>query len=395
MSSSSALRKEIEAKLASRIPSALSPAARRASDLLRCHDEGLNALLGGGVPIAAISEVYGAESSGRTTLAMSVLSAATCSGSVAAWIDVSDSLDPETAARSGVDLQRLLWVRCNAGASAESSSHARESQNSSAQAGPEQGRSRPVGNGGCGSPHPRSEGRGMAEAIHALLDAQPRSAAQHGRRQSRVIGTPGAPNRSVMSFPHASPYREEQTPTDRLPARRGGSPQNAIKDAKAPAQPRTWPSVAAAADCKPALRGAVRWAALDHALRVTDLLLQSGGFALLVLDLGSAPAEMASRIPAATWFRFRAACERSRSTLLVLSQHACAKSSADRTVHMQPGSWTVQGNRTVTGAIFAGELKKERHAPAHTEKVISFLRKPPQADGSSTWCVQAPWAGTA
>jgi len=46
------------------------------------------------------------------------------------------------------------------------------------------------------------------------------------------------------------------------------------------------------------------WSRLDQALRATDLLLQAGGFAAIVLDLGDTAAEYTRRIPLATWFVF-------------------------------------------------------------------------------------------
>jgi len=46
---------------------------------------------------------------------------------------------------------------------------------------------------------------------------------------------------------------------------------------------------------------------LEQALRVTDLLLQSGGFGLVAIDLGDVPDSAARRIPLASWFRFQRA----------------------------------------------------------------------------------------
>ena len=45
-------------------------------------------------------------------------------------------------------------------------------------------------------------------------------------------------------------------------------------------------------------------------LKVTDLLLQSNGFGMIVLDLGDIPVRSARRISLASWFRFRRAIER-------------------------------------------------------------------------------------
>jgi hypothetical protein len=52
------------------------------------------------------------ECSGRTSLALSFLTRLTHAGKVCAWIDVSNSLRPESVAAAGVDLHHLLWVRC-------------------------------------------------------------------------------------------------------------------------------------------------------------------------------------------------------------------------------------------------------------------------------------------
>jgi recA bacterial DNA recombination protein len=64
----------------------------------------------GGKELAAV--VVGSECSWRTSLALSFLAQMTQSEKACAWIDVSDTLDPESAAAAGVDLSRLLWVRC-------------------------------------------------------------------------------------------------------------------------------------------------------------------------------------------------------------------------------------------------------------------------------------------
>src|SRR5687767_14377156 len=64
----------------------------------------------GGLPRGQISEIHGAASSGRTALAMAFVARSTASGALAAWVDPTDRLDPESAALAGVDLPRLLWL---------------------------------------------------------------------------------------------------------------------------------------------------------------------------------------------------------------------------------------------------------------------------------------------
>ncbi len=49
----------------------------------------------------------------------------------------------------------------------------------------------------------------------------------------------------------------------------------------------------------------------------------------MVLDLGSIAPQMTHKIPFATWFRWRVALERTRTSLVVLSQAGCAGSSAE------------------------------------------------------------------
>src|ERR1700694_5767402 len=70
-----------------------------------------------GFPRGAISEIIGSESSGRTTLLHSLLSAATAKLEICAYVDIDDSLDPVSAAAAGVTLSQLVWIRCghNAG----------------------------------------------------------------------------------------------------------------------------------------------------------------------------------------------------------------------------------------------------------------------------------------
>jgi hypothetical protein len=106
------LRAQIEASLARKIPSALSPPMRVASPVTPTGIREVDELLRGGLPVGAISEIVGPECSGRTSLALALVAGMTQAGKVCAWVDISDALHPESAAAVGVDLTRLLWVRC-------------------------------------------------------------------------------------------------------------------------------------------------------------------------------------------------------------------------------------------------------------------------------------------
>src|SRR5580704_15332502 len=108
------LRAQIEASLARKIPSALSPPVRVASPVTPTGIREVDALLHGGFPVGALSEIVGPECSGRTSLALALVAGMTRTGKVCAWVDVSDTLHPESAVAVGVDLERLLWIRCGA-----------------------------------------------------------------------------------------------------------------------------------------------------------------------------------------------------------------------------------------------------------------------------------------
>ncbi|HLZ43189.1 MAG TPA: hypothetical protein VKQ11_19635, partial [Candidatus Sulfotelmatobacter sp.] len=69
--------------------------------------------LTGGLPRGCLTELCGPASSGRTTVLLAALAAATRRGEFCALIDASDALDPHSAASAGIDLDRLLWVRCS------------------------------------------------------------------------------------------------------------------------------------------------------------------------------------------------------------------------------------------------------------------------------------------
>lgn len=70
---------------------------------------GLDAALGvGGFPKGRVVEVYGPESSGKTTLALHVIANAQRTGGLAAFIDAEHALDPEYASKLGVNLDELL-----------------------------------------------------------------------------------------------------------------------------------------------------------------------------------------------------------------------------------------------------------------------------------------------
>jgi hypothetical protein len=66
----------------------------------------------------------------------------------------------------------------------------------------------------------------------------------------------------------------------------------------------------------------------EHALRAVDLLVQGGGFGMIVFDLGGTPVRQAQRIPLASWFRLRRAVEPARTALVVTGLEPYARQAA-------------------------------------------------------------------
>ena len=96
-------------------PARVTPASqldiRPAPEMVSSGIPALDALTGG-LPRGCLTEICGPASSGRTTLLLAALAAATQRGEFCAVVDASDALDPDSAVAAGVELDRLLWVRC-------------------------------------------------------------------------------------------------------------------------------------------------------------------------------------------------------------------------------------------------------------------------------------------
>jgi recombination protein RecA len=364
----SALRQEIESRLASRIPAALSPQAVQAPRLLPLGNEAVNQLLGGGLPIGGICEFTGPASAGRTSLALSFLSEASVD-SACAYIDVSDSLDARSAAAAGVRLENLLWVRFTGSPeptqtqSAAQVKHVAKAIASDRQHGPTQH--------GYG-PHPRTETKGMDRALEKMLVQKAES------RLKKMQGTPGFPNQR-LSLAVAS---EEQVAYEHFNARRAdeSDPLRQI-DRKAADNARE------RANTPTVVQGGLRreerpWGKLDKALRTADQILQAGGFRVIVLDLASVSPEQALRIPSATWYRFSRAAQEGDAILLLLTQEPCARSSAKCVLDCSPRLDTGQHGNVLGGMTNAVEVVRQRVANTYGKK----------APGRAVeWDATAPW----
>jgi recombination protein RecA len=87
----------------------LGDAAGLAVDVIPTGTLSLDLALGvGGVPRGRVTEIYGPEASGKTTICQHIVAEAQKQGGTAAFIDMEHALDPSYAARTGVDIDNLL-----------------------------------------------------------------------------------------------------------------------------------------------------------------------------------------------------------------------------------------------------------------------------------------------
>jgi len=195
----------------------------------------------GGIPCGCLTGVYGAASSGKTSVLLTTIATATQREEACVLIDASDSFDPSSGAAAGIKFHKLLWVRCS------EKQAARKARN------------------------PNSEFIGGWTSSSSFL---------------------------------------------------------------------------------PALK-------LEQVLKTTDLVLQSGGFGLVALDLAGIPDKFVRRIPLASWFRFQRAVEHTKTALLVISEFPCAQTCAALAIKLSAVSYQLSGNPTHTRVLESMQIQAE------------------------------------
>jgi hypothetical protein len=232
-------------------------AVRPAPEMVSSGVAAIDALTGG-LPRGCLTEICGPASSGRTTLLLAALAAATRRGECCAVVDADDALDAQSVVAAGVVLERLLWVR-------------------------------------CGENSPRKNGQRAEQPLEQLLSA-------------------------------------------------------------------------------------------------TDLLLESGGFGMIVLDLADLPPLMARRIPLTTWFRFRRAVEHSSTVLLAVERQFIAGSCSSLLIQLKSQEHRIEraGNSHFPAPGHA-QLLTEIEIKAEVAR--SRLERKPVGSAEITFASKTAWAG--
>jgi hypothetical protein len=213
--------------------------------------------LTGGIPRSCLTEIYGSASSGKTSVLLATIAAATRREETCVLVDASDSFDPASGQAAGINFGKLLWVRCGV------------------------------------SP--------LRDSVSSVVKDLKNS----NHRGHRVT--------------QRKPQSEHR---------------------------------------------------LEQVLKTTDLILQSGGFGLVVLDLAGIPEKFVRRIPLASWFRFQRAVEHTKTALLVVSEFPCAQTCAAVVVRLEMNK---QGCPTLVSTIFEETGWENSHRPSGTPAHAKLL----------------------
>ena len=108
----------------------------------------------------------------------------------------------------------------------------------------------------------------------------------------------------------------------------------------------------------------------EHALKAADLIVQAGGFGMIVMDLGDTPPRTAARISLASWFRLRHAVERTPAALVVLEQALNAKSCSTLQLELRPLAVNWSGERF--GALLRGMRLRAESRKHHQSQAAEF-----------------------
>jgi recombination protein RecA len=341
MASSSTIRVQVESALAHKFPSALTPPARMVRPVVPTGIDPLDELVQGGFPVGAMTELVGDVCSGRMSLALSFLSQVTAAEKVCAWIDASNTFNPAAASAAGVDLRRLLWVRCGV------SETVSEQETRKFILPSECFTPKPVLkglHGGGHGTHPRNEVKGLSAAVGKFLSDE----------------TVRARSAEPISKPRHTPQTFE---------------------------PNLKPS---STSVRTPMRGRA-YDAVEQALRSADLLIQTGGFSAIIIDLGEIASEVVSRIDLSTWHRYRVAAEQTQASIVLLSQYACAKSSSELQLRLSPLEDTNEERTVFAGLSAHVEVMRQRFT--QTPSNVVPMRKPPQSIREARWIHRASWVG--
>jgi len=112
---------------------------------------------------------------------------------------------------------------------------------------------------------------------------------------------------------------------------------------------------------------------LEQAFRAADIIVQNGGFGLVIVDLGNIEERLVRKVPLSTWFRFARVIEKMPAALMFLLSYPVAQSCSALTLHLVGKEIGWQGSDKVSHAHFLSSFECE------IEVGRSRMRKPVQS----------------
>jgi len=119
----------------------------------------------------------------------------------------------------------------------------------------------------------------------------------------------------------------------------------------------------------------------EHALKAADLLVEGGGFGMVVMDLADTTVETARRISMTSWFRLRRAVEHTPTVLLVLEQQPLAKTCASLTLEMRREKAAWSGVPGCSQLLRGMRVRVDRRKPVLAVAASFNVGQPIQAAG--------------
>ena len=107
---------------------------------------------------------------------------------------------------------------------------------------------------------------------------------------------------------------------------------------------------------------------LEQAFKVTDILLQSGGFGLIAVDISGIPERFVHRVPLSSWFRFSRVIERQPAALVFLSQEPHATSCAGLVLRVTSNLPALSGNLFTQRDLNVEVVRDREKKPVSPEK---------------------------
>ena len=113
---------------------------------------------------------------------------------------------------------------------------------------------------------------------------------------------------------------------------------------------------------------------LEQAFKVADILVQSGGFGLIVIDLSGIPERAVSKVPLASWFRFSRVVEKQPTALVFIEQQPHATSCARLVLNLKtmPAAWP--GNLLTHFSVEVEVIRMLERKPVHSARPVFPLK---------------------